>query len=296
LIDEHKRNSDKFFFIFFSATISLSRSLSQSKTSHSLSLSLKPVICYFFFLLSIYKSEKKKSETRDLNPIARKVNRQRRRFEIPFRSGFFLLFCFFSDFDDLRGSNHRILPRDGFSSGGFVVVAAVVAVGVPVLGAEELAASAPKSGESDLPPAAGAAVHHALRLRRGRLVRRRRIRRRRGLLGKRSLQWTRGDAGSGRRRSYSGTSGAGRGGGRGGEGGEALLTHVIRSRVSGDAAVVNAKRNRFGNLEVGFFILGFLSHGLDFLFFHKERKKENYEDLKGFDEIVMREREREREK
>lgn len=162
-----------------------------------------------------------------------------------------------------------------------------------MLGAEELAAPAPESGESDLPPASGAAVDHALRLRRRRLVRRRRIRHRRGLFRKRSLLRTRGDAGSGRRRSYSGTSGAGSGGGRGSE---ALLTHVIRGRVSGDAAVVDAKRNRFRNFEVGFFFLGFLSHGLDFLFFHKERKKENYEDLKGFDEIVMREREREREK
>jgi len=171
---------------------------------------------------------------------------------------FFFFFFLFSDFDDLRSSDHRILPRDGFSSGGFVVIAAVVAVGVPVLGAEELAAPAPESGESDLPPASGAAVDHALRLRRRRLVRRRRIRHRRGLFRKRSLLRTRGDAGSGRRRSYSGTSGAGSGGGRGSE---ALLAHVIRGRVSGDAAVVDAKRNRFRNFEVGFFFLGFLSHG-----------------------------------
>lgn len=45
-----------------------------------------------------------------------------------------------------------------------------MAVGVTVVGAEEVAAAAPESGESHPPPAAGAAIHGAFGLGRGGLV------------------------------------------------------------------------------------------------------------------------------
>jgi len=77
----------------------------------------------------------------------------------------------FSDLHDLRGLHDGILPRDGLSPGGLVVVGAVVAVAVPVLGAEEVTAPTAESGQPDAPPASRAPVHRALRLRRRRPVR-----------------------------------------------------------------------------------------------------------------------------
>ena len=50
-------------------------------------------------------------------------------------------------------------------TGGFVIIVAHVAIGVPVLGAEELTALAPKSSQPYLPPATEAPVHLSLHLR-----------------------------------------------------------------------------------------------------------------------------------
>jgi len=118
-----------------------------------------------------------------------------------------VFFSFLSDFNNLGGSDHRILPGDGFSSGGFVVVTAVVAVGVPMLRAEEVAAPASESGESNLPPATGAAVDDAFGLGRRVLVGGGRICSRRRLFGEGSLLRTRGSNGSSGGRGDSGRGG-----------------------------------------------------------------------------------------
>lgn len=67
-----------------------------------------------------------------------------------------------SDSHDLGGFNHRVLPRDRLSPGGFVIVAAVVPIRVPMIGAEQLAAPTPEPGQTDLPPAAGTPVDLSL--------------------------------------------------------------------------------------------------------------------------------------
>ena len=134
-----------------------------------------------------------------------------------------------------------------------------------MLRAEEVAAPAPEPGESHAPPAPGATVHHALRLRRRRLVAPRRIRRRsRGrilFLRERPLRRT---SGSGSLRLRGGSSG---GGGGGCGGGGAVLAHLVVGS-GGEAAVVDAGDDGGGDgfgdgdLELGlFFFLCFLSHG-----------------------------------
>ena len=67
--------------------------------------------------------------------------------------------------DDLRCFDHQILPGDGFSPCGLVVVGALMAFRVPVLRAEELATPALKSDEPHPPSAPVAAVHDELGLR-----------------------------------------------------------------------------------------------------------------------------------
>lgn len=59
------------------------------------------------------------------------------------------------DLNDLGGSNDRIGLGDLLPSGGFVVEGAVMRVGVAVAGAEEIAAPAAKSGETNSFHAAG---------------------------------------------------------------------------------------------------------------------------------------------
>lgn len=54
-----------------------------------------------------------------------------------------------SDSDNLCSSDYWIGLRDGFSAGGFVIERAVVGVGVPMPAAEEIAAAAPETGQTD---------------------------------------------------------------------------------------------------------------------------------------------------
>ena len=64
-----------------------------------------------------------------------------------------------SNFENFRRSNHRIFARNRLATGGLVIEATIVAIGVPVLGAEQLAAATPEPRQSDLSPASGAPVH-----------------------------------------------------------------------------------------------------------------------------------------
>ncbi|KAF5445856.1 hypothetical protein F2P56_031538 [Juglans regia] len=75
------------------------------------------------------------------------------------------------------------------------------------------------------------------------------------------------------RRSYCCCSGGGGGGGV-----EALLAHVVGGWVSRDAAVVDAKRYRFWNLEFRLFLACFLSHfySLSWVFFYQVLESERF--------------------
>ena len=56
----------------------------------------------------------------------------------------------------------RILPSDCLPTGDFVVVAAIVAIRVPVLRAEKVATSASEYGQPDFLPTTGASVYGLL--------------------------------------------------------------------------------------------------------------------------------------
>lgn len=140
-----------------------------------------------------------------------------------------------------------------------------------MLGAEQLAAPASESGQSDLPPASRAPIHDALRRRRRRrrclvvLIRsicllrlRSRLIARVGSLGRtRSRRSGSLIVGEFRRRRNRFHGGGRR---RCGGGVEALLAHVVGGWVAGDAAVVDARDDGIRDLELGLFVLGFLSH------------------------------------
>ena len=133
-----------------------------------------------------------------------------------------------------------------------------------MLGAEQLAAPASESGQSDLPPASRAPIHDALRRRLVvlRSIRRLRLRSRLiarvGSLGRtRSCRSGSLIVGEFRRRRNRFHGGGRR---RCGGGVEALLAHAVGGRVAGDAAVVDARDDGIRNLELGLFVLGFLSH------------------------------------
>ena len=131
-----------------------------------------------------------------------------------------------------------------------------------MLGAEKLAAPTPESGQTDLSPAAGAPVHHALR-------RRRLILLRSGSVGRRlpdvvderdgSLRCAR------RNRDLLGGEFQVGGGGCGCGGGcvEAFLTHVVCGWISDDSAIVDAELYLLWNLELRLFLLRPLSHCFD---------------------------------
>ncbi|MFS7956772.1 hypothetical protein Hanom_Chr07g00658441 [Helianthus anomalus] len=63
--------------------------------------------------------------------------------------------------ENLRRSNNRIFARDSFTSGGFVVVATGMSIGVTVFGAEHFSATATESDQSDFSLATRAPIHHA---------------------------------------------------------------------------------------------------------------------------------------
>lgn len=65
----------------------------------------------------------------------------------------------FSNPKNLRGLDDRVFPSDRFPPGTLVVVAARMPIGIPMLRAEQIAASTTETGQPDLPPTAGAAVH-----------------------------------------------------------------------------------------------------------------------------------------
>lgn len=68
-----------------------------------------------------------------------------------------------SDSNNLCSSDNWIGLRDGFSAGGFVIERAVVGVGVPMPAAEEIAAAAPETGQTNPFLAASATVRESNR-------------------------------------------------------------------------------------------------------------------------------------
>lgn len=150
--------------------------------------------------------------------------------------------------NDLGGADDGVLPGDGVPRRRLVVEAAVVAVGVPVRAAVELAAAAPEPGQAHPPPAAVASVdrRRPRRLRR-RLHRPRRRplnhqrhrRRRRRLYGLPRLLHHRKHRQ--RRRRRRGSGGRRRRRRRGSQ--EAVLAEVVGRRVAREPAAVGAERH-----------------------------------------------------
>lgn len=132
-----------------------------------------------------------------------------------------------------------------------------------MLRAEQLAATTTESGQPNLSPATGAPVHDPLSCKQRLLFRSRSFHRYFAATFRwiiRSLQHERW---AGHRTFIAGKLQiCGRCWGCGGccGGVEALLAHVVRSRITRDAAVIYTESYGFGNLEIGLFLLRPLSH------------------------------------
>lgn len=203
--------------------------------------------------------------------------------------------------NDFRGFDHRILPGYGFSAGGFVIVAAVVSIGVPMIGAEEFSAPASESGQTYLPPATGAPIDLSLHRQRryGRLLLQISARPRRGeppirqgevrragserFLQNNVIQRLR----SGRRRGGRRHGGCGRRRG----GAEALLAEVVSGGDAGDAARDAQGDGLRYDLELRLLLLRPLRHRLENGSCKKMKQQFLVENLIGA-LIISRERER----
>lgn len=197
--------------------------------------------------------------------------------------------------NDFRGFDHRILPGDGFPAGGFVIVAAVVSIGVPMIGAEEFSAPTSESGQTDLPPAAGAPIDLSLHRQRryGRLLLQISARPRRGEPPIRQGEARR--AGSKRllqnhviqrlpRRRRRDGSGCGRGhGGCGRRRGvaEALLAKVVSRGDAGDAARDAQGDGLRYDLELRLLLLRPLRHRLGYGSLQKRKTTDSRIEMVG---------------
>jgi len=68
----------------------------------------------------------------------------------------------FLNFDHFRSLDHRIFSSDRLTTSGFVVVATIMTIGVTVLWAEKLTASAPESGQPNFLPTTRTSVYDLL--------------------------------------------------------------------------------------------------------------------------------------
>lgn len=154
------------------------------------------------------------------------------------------------NFDHLRRLDDRVFTSDRLAAGGFVVVAAIVAIWVTVLGAEKVTASAPESGQPNLLPATRASVY-------GLLISLHRV----------DLPAANYDFGwwwpqiEGSRGSLQDRTGIYTGGDGCDGGVETFLTHVVGCWVCCDAAVIGAERRQgFEHFELRLFLLCSLRH------------------------------------